>query len=99
MFCEYQGEESLLKKLEAGILHRIASVQSKNPELISASIYMREDYGLFRSFRRCSNSEALNRGVSEARSDRNNRRRSVDKSGVRKAKLQMRNYYIDVFFC
>ena len=61
MFCEYQGEESLLKKLEAGILHRIASVQSKNPELISASIYMREDYGLFRSFRRCSNSEALNK--------------------------------------
>ena len=71
-------------------------MQSCYPRLIMASIDVQEEYGLSRSFRRGSNSEALNRGVNEAAIDRNNWRRKVDRAGARKAKLQMRDHYAEV---
>ena len=48
------------------------------------------------SFRRGSNSEALNRGVSEAAIDRSNWLRKVDRAGARKAKLQKRDHHTEV---
>ena len=42
-----------------------------------------EEYGLSRSFRRGSNSEALNRGVKELVIDRNNRWRKEERAGVK----------------
>lgn len=57
---------------------------------------MLEDYGLSRSFRRGSNSEAINRGVSAVTIDRKNRWKAVDKAGASNAKLRMRSHYTDV---
>ena len=54
-------------------MDRIAEVQDKYPSLINSSIDVHEEYGLSRSFRRGSTSEALNRGVTEMMIDRNNR--------------------------
>lgn len=61
---------------------RLEVVQKIHPELISPSIDVLEDYGLSRSFRRGSNSEAINRGV-----DRKDRWRSVERIGTRKVRL------------
>lgn len=80
-----------LKDLESCILDRIAKVQTNYPELISSSVNVHEEYGLPRSFRRGSNSEALNRGVSEAVIDRNNCWRKKER-----VKLRMRDHYTDV---
>ena len=90
------GRQATLKDFDGEILERIARVQSSFPELILSSINVHEEYGLSRSFRRGSNSEALNRGVSEATIDRNNRWRKVGRAGARKAKLQMRDHYTEV---
>ena len=88
-------------KLEAGdmepdILDRTERIQTRYPELIRTSIDIHEKYGVFRSFRSGSNSEAQNRGVSEADIERNNRWKKVDRAGSRKVKLHMRDLYTDV---
>ena len=96
LFADESGRRTTLKDFDGEILERIARVQSSFPELILSSINVHEEYGLSRSFRRGSNSEALNRGVSEATIDRNNRWRKVERAGARKAKLQMRDHYTEV---
>ena len=96
LFVNDKGRRASLKEFEGEILGRIARVQSCYPRLIMSSIDAQEEYGLSRSFRRGSNSEALNRGVSEAAIDRNNWWRKVDRAGARKAKLPMRDHYTEV---
>ena len=85
-----------LRSLEFFILDRIATVQSPFPVLIRESVDVHEEYSLARSFRRGSNSEALNRGVYEATIDRNNRRREMERAGARKSKIMMRDHYAEV---
>ena len=89
-------EEHLSNIFWVNVFGRRARVRIRYPRLITISIDVQEEYGLSRSFRRGSNSEALNRGVSEVTIDRNNRWSKVDRAGARKAKLQMRDYYAEV---
>ena len=84
------------RDLEPRILEMIIEVQRLHPELIRAEVNVYESYGLSRSFRRGSNSEAQNRGVSDSDIDKNNRWRKVDRSGSKKARLVMRDHYTDV---
>ena len=77
-------------------MNRIAGVQDKYPSLISSSIDVHEEYGLSRSFRRGSTSEALHRGVTEMMINRNNRWRKEERAGARKAKLKMRDHYTEI---
>ena len=56
-----------------------------------------EEYRLSQSFRRGSNSEALNRGgVKEEVIDMKNRWEKEEREGARKAKLKMRDHYTDM---
>ena len=93
---DIKGKRSSLKDTEVNILNRIAVIQSKYSELIGVKVDIYEEYGLFRSFRRGSNSEALNRGVKEEVIDKNNRWRKEERAGARKVKLKMRDHYTDV---
>ena len=78
------------------ILGRISRIQKEHLDLIRPGLDVNEEYGLSRSFRRGSNSEAQNRGVEDGDIDRNNRWRKVDKVGARKVKFRMRDHYTDV---
>ena len=73
-----------LRNLEPFILDRIARVQRSFPELIRESVDVHDEYGLSRSFRRGSNSEALNRGMVEATIDRTNQWRKSKEQGREK---------------
>ena len=95
-FCTEDGRRRSLKNLEGGILDRVARVQRNYLFLIRATVDVHEEYGLSRSFRRGSTSEALNRGVSDSEVDRNNRWRKEERAGVRKAKLRMWGHYSKV---
>ena len=55
-----------------------------------------EEYGLSRSLRKGSTSEAINRGVSASEVDRSNRSIKEEGAGSRKAKLRMRDHYSEV---
>ena len=96
LFVDGKEKRLKLRNLEPFILDRVARVQSSFPDLIRESVDVHEEYGLSRSFRRGSNSEALNRGVDEATIDRNNRWRKIERAGARKAKLRMRDHYAEV---
>ena len=91
-----KGRRAPPKDFEGEILGRLARVQSCYPRLIMSSINVQENYGLSRSFRMGSNLKALDRGLSEAAIDRNNRWLKVNRAGARKVKLQMRNHYAEV---
>ena len=83
LFVDDKGRRASLKDFESEILGRIARVQFFFPRLIVSSIDVEKEYGLTRSFRRGSNSKALNRGVSEAAINKNNRLRKLDRAGAR----------------
>ena len=95
-FVDFHGRRLSNKDLENDILGRIARIQHSYPELIRGVVDVHEEYGLSRSFRRGSNSEAQNRKVSESDIDRNNRWRKVEKAGAKKAKFSMQTHYTDV---
>ena len=93
---DFQERRLSNKDLENDILEIIARIQHSYPELIRGVVDVHEEYGLSRSFRRGSNSEAQNRKVSESDIDRNNRWRKVEKAGAKKAKFSMQAHYTDV---
>ena len=85
-----------LKDLEGGILDRLAKVQRFFPVLISHAVDVHKEYDLSRSFRRGSTSESINRRVTHSEKDRNNRWKKEERAGARKAKLRMRDHYLEV---
>ena len=60
-FVDCKGKKLSIMVLEGYILRRIARMQQDYPDLIRSTIDLHENYGLSRSFRRGSNSEAQNR--------------------------------------
>ena len=84
------------KDPEIDILDKIDRIQQRYPALIRPGLEVHEEYGISRSFRRDSNLDAHNRGVIDGDIDRNNRLRKVERVEARKAKLRMRDHYIDV---
>ena len=97
-FVNTNGGKDSLKDLEVNILDKRASVQSKYPKLIGVTIDTQEEYGLSRSFRRCLNLKMLNEKVPYSTFDRNNKQRRVGRTGARKVKVKIRDYYTDVLY-
>lgn len=80
-----EGRRMKLIHLKPFVLDKIAKVRSSFLELILDSVDVDEHYCISISFRRRSNSEALNRRVNEAIIDRNNRWRKIERT---EAKIQ-----------
>ena len=76
-FADSKGRKMSSRNLEPRILERIIEVQRLCPELVRSEVDVYESYGIPRSFRRGSNSEAQNRGVSDSDIDKNNQWRKV----------------------
>jgi len=61
LFVDGNEKRMKLRTWNPFVLDRIARVQSSFPELIRDSVDVHVEYGISRSFRRGSNSKALNR--------------------------------------
>jgi hypothetical protein len=81
---------------EFDILVELDAIQKSTRGLISVSIDVYESYGVSRSFRRGSNTHAINQGVSEADINHNNRWSVVERAKGRGPKLGMQQHYADV---
>jgi hypothetical protein len=57
-FCTPSGIAASIKTYELDILDRLQTIQAQPPDLISVDVNVLEEYGLSRSFRRGSMSEA-----------------------------------------
>lgn len=96
LFVNSSGGMIRSKDLEVDILDWIALIQKEHPDLIRPGLDVHEEYGLSRSPRRGSNSEAQNRGVEDGDIDRSNLWKKVDRAGARKVKLRMSDHYTDL---
>ena len=95
-FCDSFGNIAQPRIYERAILERLAQIQLKMPSLIPGDVNVLEEYGISRSFRRGSTSEARARGVDDRDVDLANRWRNVENARGRKPRLAMRDHYSDI---
>jgi hypothetical protein len=82
---------------EYDILVELDGIQKEEGDVISDTVDVFERYGVSRSFRRGSNTQAINQGVSDADIDHNNRWSRIEKSeGRTPAAVRMQQHYADV---
>jgi hypothetical protein len=74
----------------------LGMVQDYRPDLLPRDVEVEDVYGISRSFRRGSNSRAVDRGVPPEVIDSNNRWRKVEQAGSMQPSLSMREHYMDV---
>jgi len=79
------------------LLHQLLlDIQEDRPDLIPRGIDVVEEYAVGRSFRRGSNTQAINQKVDERDIDLNNRWRRFEAARGRQPRLQMQQHYADV---
>jgi hypothetical protein len=81
---------------EFDIMTELEGIQSRGGDIISQTVEVYERYGVSRSFRRGSNTHAINQGVSESDIDHNNRWSTGEQAKGRAPKLGMQQHYADV---
>ena len=74
----------------------LEEIQENEGELILESVVVRKDFGLARSFRRGSDSHAVNMKVDKRDVDLNNRWRKFEAAQGRQPRLKMQQHYADV---
>lgn len=95
-FCTISGSVAHIRDYELDILDRLHSIQTHHPELIPSDVNVYEEYGLSRSFRRGSTSEARSRGVDDRDVDLANRWRTFEHAKGRRPRLTMHDHYSDI---
>jgi hypothetical protein len=95
-FRTHSGSPAFTRDFELDILDRLHSIQQQHPELIPPDVQVYEEYGLSRSFRRGSTSEARSRGVQDSDVNLINRWRTFDNSQGRHPRFSMANHYSDI---
>ncbi len=81
---------------EPRFFDHLEQVQISRPELIPPTDDVSEEYGIYRSFRRGSPSEATNKGLPPEVIDANNRWRKFHQAGASRPTLAMREHYSDI---
>ena len=96
MFRTENGQPIRAGVMEPSLFLRLEQVQLLRPDLISDQVDIAEVYGVSRSFRRGSTTEAGNRGVPANIIEINNRWRRVECAGTSATSLGMREHYTGV---
>jgi hypothetical protein len=96
LFRNSQGQRIKARDMEPRFFDRLEQIQSNRPDLIPPTDDVVEEYGIYRSFRRGSTSEATNQGIPPEVIDMNNRWRRFHRAGASKPSLCMRDHYTDV---
>jgi hypothetical protein len=92
-FCKKDGSPVNPRSYESVILDALDRVKTRRPDLIPYDLDVYEKYGISRSFRRGSNTQAKNRGVSVSDVNLINRWRKVENAaGCRPAQGMSDNY-------
>jgi hypothetical protein len=81
---------------EASFHQRLLSVQCVRDDLIGASVRIEDEYGISRSLRRGATSRAIDQGLPPHVVNANNRWRTLETAGARKASMAMQDHYTDV---
>lgn len=82
--------------VENDILTEIVNVQVHEKGIVGVNVDVFDEYGLSRSFRRGSDTHAINQRVDTSDIERNNRWRSVENAKAKQPKLRMVHHYTEV---
>jgi len=96
LFRSKMGTRLKAVEVKPRFFDRLEQVQAKRPDLIPSSDDIPEEYGIYRSFRRGSTSEATNKRLAPDIIDANNWWRKFNKGGASTPSLSMREHYADV---
>ena len=94
-FCDSFGNIAKTKIYEKAILERFCVIQRQPNSPIAKDVNVYEDFGVSRSFRRGSTSEARSREVDDREVDLTNRWRNHENAKGRKPRRAMRDHYSD----
>jgi len=95
-FCTRTGSPASSRDFELDIFDRLHLVQQCQPDLIPPEVQVYEEFGLSRSFRRGSTSEARSRRVAESDVNLANRWRTFETAKGRYPRLSMQEHYLDI---
>jgi len=95
-FCTRLGSPGFTRDYELDILDKLHLIQQQHPELIPLDTPVYDEYGISRSFRRGSTSEARSRSVLESDINLANRWRTFDHAQGRRPRLTMADHYSDI---
>ncbi len=95
-FSDAAGQPLSSRWLEVEILDRFYSIQTAKPHIIPPDVQVYEEYGISRSFRRGSTTEARNKRVDEADIDLMNRWRNFENAKGKKPRMRMQDHYSDI---
>jgi hypothetical protein len=90
------GTPMTMREIEMEVLDRLQIIQEADNRIIPKTVNVHEAYGLNRSHRRGSTSEARSRGVDDREVRLMNRWRSFDSAGGRRPRLAMQDHYTDI---
>ena len=90
------GKRCQAKDFEPELHHYLEMIQKYDSSLINQLVNVREDYGVSRSYRRGSNTEAQNRGILPVDCDRNNRWKKVEAANGKAISQGMRYRHTDI---
>jgi hypothetical protein len=96
LFRNKLGGRARAGDFEDRFFERLDCVKEQRPDLMTSNEDVREEYGVFRSFRRGATSEVVNEGVPPDVIESNNRWRRMNQSGASRPTLTMREHYTDV---
>lgn len=96
VFRNKVGARAKASDYEWDILCELENVQRESPHVLSANVDVFDEFGVSRSFRRGSDTHAINQGVKTEDIERNNRWRTVEQSHGKAPKLRMIHHYSDV---
>ena len=96
LFRTKAGQPIRAGAMEMQFFTRLETVQMLRPDLIPEQVDVCDVYGVSRSFRRGSTTEAGNRGVPANIIEMNNRWRRAERAGTSQASMGMREHYTDV---
>ena len=92
--CNRDGSLIPSYKVDNFFKLQVERVQKDHPNLIESQIDVHEDFSIFRSLRKGSESRATEAGVCSREIDLINRWRKMENKGKRN--LPMRDYYLDL---
>lgn len=96
IFRDRSGVQAKIGSYNDQFFSRLARIRLGSPHLFEPQIDIGEAYGLRRSLRRGSTTEARNRGVPAPIVDMNNRWRKVERARGRRPNLDMQSHYTEI---
>lgn len=96
VFVDEKGNQAKIAKYDPEFVERLERVQARCPDLFEPGIKIADAFGLRRSLRRGSTSEAVNAGVSPAVIDLNNRWRKFERAKGMRPGMSMNAHYTEV---